>query len=357
MRLGKALFGDPGVKLLAILIAVTLWFIVRKDLRDEKPVQFEVKVIVDEPGEFETVILQPSDGRLKVRVAGPASEVAIFAAANPAGTVIARISGRDHVGADKTGTTVRLGLSDLEFPPAIDGGNLSVLRPKDDAPEVAVRVDRMVTKTVRLLEPTLWGKDKFEGTDFETGRWPPNLEVRGKMADLKDITEIKAHITQAELEILKDRLASRTSNEFTATLHLDELYAGRFELLEPNKFTVEIEVTSQQSRWLDVPLYIIYRQPGAAADALRLKFTADNKNEDWFRVPEDGGPPLVHLEFRGAPREVLKLDAAKMMAFVVADDLPDDRDFGTLPVHLDYQSVPRDVSCKLTDLEVLVEPE
>lgn len=349
MKLLRLLYVNMDLKLLAILIAMALWVIVRRDLTDTQTHELPVRVLVD-GAPYRCKLVQPPQSRNLVRfeVTGPAEDLAVFRAKTDA-VLIARV----RKGALKDGAiaeTLKFSRSDLEFPKAV--GDRIVLTGEMDPDPVEVRVDLIETRDVAIKRPEVEGMSEFPSLEVSVHSMPTSAKIEGRSTDV-NIPEVRTVLPREELHRLVDRLGDRTRAEMVVELQLAPEHRSQFELISPTRIEATVSVRVQETRELEVPVHIfVSSAPGSPV----LQFARDNETPQnpWY-VPPDGQGALarVRLVFTGSRAALDRIDPQKLVAFVLGDPVTGSQ---TLPLHLDSAGIPEGVTCQLEKFRLIVEP-
>lgn len=332
----RSLFANWGVKLLALLLAWGIWYVVREDLDEPRDFSLPVAVQVAQGASLEGSVHEPA--YVSVKVKGPRREVDLLAGGKP---LVAPVRADDLAVDQNTGTKA-FRADDLALPEPMRPGSIRILEMEPDV--VLVRLWRVARREVPLAPPEFPGTAELN-VQVERRRWPQKAVVRAPADQLDSLLVLRTAVDRDQLRRFVEAMgdAPRT----TVTLPLTLLDAGTLSVLEPKPLEVTADLVRDGEATIKVPLAIL-RDAAAAPRALRVV----DPERPWFQA---GEPPLVTLELRGNPVALAAVTPQTVRAFLLESDLPAGATEGELRVHT--SDLPSGVALAREDLLLRVRAE
>lgn len=342
MNLRAELTSNVGLKLLSILFALGIWNVVRGDLDESFTPDLTIQVKCTN-SDISAKLDEPESARIAVEFNGPKRQIQdLRDRAAEQLVAVARVGPDDLT--DKWRGTLFRSVEELSFP-FLSG--LPGVTAKSSTPEkIKITATRLERLRIVVEEPKLLGANEIPNAVVRVLGFPETVLVQGPAQTLENLPPVKPHISTDALIRLRDRLGNQTTQAFPQVqLELPDDWDPALTLVERDKFQAKIEVTSELEQMVWVPIHIDYRG-GVAAAVSELRFLHNAAgSENWREPLEDGTPATVRLPFSGPPRQMESLDATRITAFVLANDVrPEDGGFANLKVHVQMRDVPRGVA-------------
>ncbi len=316
MNVRKLLFGDLGVKLIAIVIAWAIWFLVREGLEESGERTLPVQLAAPEKYGAEVV---RGFGSVRVKFKGSRGAVTQYDNLPESDRVVRVQVLPDHIPVDAKATTKIFRYDDdlnVLFPELIRTGEL---RPDSIEPEggIEVRIWYIDTATKPVAPPELEDIGDPEVQVAFERLHDPEVTLRARRETMVNIPSLKTRVTAEAILREVERLGAKPSD--IVDVELEIAMNEEFEILAPvGRLEASIRITRVSTDTLEVPIRIYYK----TADQPRMAF--DSKNEiarkDVFLPAEGDGDPHLRVSLRGAPGVLKDLDAGAIRAFVLASD-------------------------------------
>lgn len=312
----RLVFGDVGLKVVALLIAWSMWFLVREGLDQDITVKLPVK--------FETpadILAERVSGfrAVKVRLRGSRAEVARFRELTDRSVTV-------RIDADSFADDLRLAQRTFTYdsPSVVFPGPIQakVLRVQGyDPPEGIKCTIWRIEEFDRPIETPRIEEGSF-GSDAEVKfrrMLQSNARVRGKSEELKDLRAIPTVITAQALESAWRELGTKSGDVLIVPVQVDKDHQDgsiEFQILDPaNGMRAEVRIERTHTEPFEVPVEIYYKDAGSR----RLRAAEKNK----LALPDvyvHGDPPRLKLELRGDKPTLRALDPASISIHVQAWD-------------------------------------
>lgn len=313
MSAERPFFGNWGVKLLALLLAWGVWYVVREDLDEPRDVRLRVVAQTPEGGSIDGEV---QDDIVAVKVRGPRRDVEYLVNEKQ---LLAPIRPDDLTVDQNTGTKI-LRAEELLLPEPLLPGAVRILEMTPSV--VTVRLRRMERRPMTLRPPELRGIEDLNVV-VERKRWPQKAVVRGPADQLGTL----ALETAVEFDALRRAVEGMGDlPRATVTLPLTLLNAPskNFTVIEPHVLEMTLDLVREASATVTVPLSLL---DDADGHARHLRLAGERP---WIVA---GDPPHVVLELRGSARSLAAGSTQTVHAFVLASELPDGADEGELRLH------------------------
>lgn len=338
MNFLHAIFRNPVPKLLSLLLAWGLWYVIREDLEDTRDATLSVVVEAQNGCDLDGVVTTP---RVAVKLKGPRREVEEVASGVHA--LIAPLAAGD-LGVDRHSGVREFRADDLRLPTPLRPGVVRIVEMDPEVVRVLVR--RVESRTIPLAPPEFPGAAEAHVV-VETKRRPSEVVVRGPVEHLRTILELRTSVGRDQLRRAAEAMGDAARTTVTLALTIDPAQRPFVTLLEPREIDVVVDLVRTQESEVNLPL-AIYRDATPGTQTRRLVFTELNKA--WL-VSRD--PPRIQLKVRGSPRSLANLRPETLRAFVLESELPADATFGDLRVHT--SDLPPGVTLDRDDYTVSVE--
>ncbi len=310
MKLIRLIFGDMGLKVLAVAMAWSVWFMVGEGLTATETFLMDVDVRTTGTADIRTRVLDASQ-RVTLKISGPQSVVAQLRAV-PEKRARVTVAG-ELVPPDDPEKQIEFRLADVEIPSLADFPELraTAMTPAT----VRVLVENMREEEKRVAAP----KPPAEINDVQVRviDTDPTVRVRGPLSVIKDLTTIETAIDKDQLRSLAEGMGDMVRDRQTIPLRIVPDPAGSYSLVGTEHIEARIELIKLMQRDIpSVPIQIL-RSPGDQRD---LKFSLINTiSHPSFEL---GSPATMTLRVEGVPRLVKALDASTILAFVLAEGVP-----------------------------------
>jgi hypothetical protein len=315
----RMIFSDVGLFGLAVMFAWAIWYTVREDLNETQ--RRQIQLVVEAEGDLDVT---PRTQAISVTVQGTRRAVdAVRSMASP--RVVHRLTAADlPPGTDETRHD--FGKDDLDFAEAFGSEALTVI---DMQPQtVSVKLFRVMVQPVSVHPPEFAGAAEL-GLKLQVTKYTNEAKVRGPVSVLRNYREIRTVVERRQLAAIAEGLRDSPKTIVRLPLSIHPSQRDLFTLEEPAELFAEVELSRLAEQEVTLPI-AIYDTAGSGKRAnRRLQFAELNKSHF---LP--GDPPRVRLALTGVPAALGSLPAAGLRAFVLADDLPEDRRNGDIPVHV-----------------------
>jgi hypothetical protein len=319
MRLLRTLFGDLGLVALAAVFGWALWYTVREELNEV--VRREVTVVIEADGGLD---VSPRTLKVRLDVQGPRRAVDAFRTASEP-RLVRRVPieelppGTDEARRDFT-------KDDLSFSDPRGPSALTIV--EMDPPVLSVRVFRVETQEKTVAPPEFQGLADLS-LRHSLQSYTNKARVRGAVSVLSTFREIRTFVSKQQLMGFAESLRDNPKSTAHVVLEIDPSQRDLFTVVEPLELWARVELSRVAEMELLVPVRI-YQEPAPRAGASRrLQFAEINKPHF---VP--GDPPKVRLLVTGVPSALAALTGARVRAFVLESELPEDQKNGDVPVHV-----------------------
>ena len=313
------LFSDVGLFGIAVMFGWAIWYSVREDLNETQ--RREIQLVVEGEGDIDVT---PRAQTISVTVQGTRRAVdALRSMASP--RVVQRLTSADlPPGADETRHD--FGKDDLEFAAAFGSDALTVI---DMQPQtVSVKLFRVMVQTVSVHPPEFVGAAEL-GLKLDVKQYTNEATVRGPVSVLRNYREIRTVVERQQVAALAESLRDRPNIVSTVAIAIHPAQRDLFTLEKPTELFARVEVSRVAEQELMLPISIYDVAGQGKKPGRRLQFAEINKPHF---LP--GDPPRVRLALTGVPAALGSLSPTGLRAFVLADDLPEDRRNGDVPVHV-----------------------
>ena len=319
MKPHRVIFSDVGLFGLAVMFAWAIWYTVREDLNETQ--RREIQLVVEAERDLDVF---PRTQPINVTVQGTRRAVdALRSMTSP--HVVHRLTAADlPPGVDETRHD--FGKDDLDFADAFGSEALTVIEMQP--PTVSVKLFRVMVQPVSVKPPEFVGAAEL-GLKVQVMKYTNEAKVRGPQSVLRAYREIRTVVERRQLAAIAEGLRDKPNITRNVPLAIHPSQRDLFTLEEPTELFAEVEVARAAEQEITLPIAIYDSSaPGKRANR-RLRFTEMNKAHFL-----NGDPPRVRLAVTGVPAVVGSLPVAGLRAYVLADDLPDDRRNGDIPVHV-----------------------
>ena len=323
MKLVRVVFGDPGLKVLSLLLAWALWYIVREDLTETATREATVVVEVEGDGDLSA---RPNQRTVTIQASGPRRALEAFRG-NLQPRVVARIRA-DALESDQYDRKISFSQQELELRDSLGNEDLTIQSMIPATVDVVVFRVEQTRKTVE--PPDFLGIDELD-VRVDLKRYTTEAVVRGAANALSTIPRIKTFVSKEQIRSYAAGLRDTLGSTVVFRLNIDPKQAPNIELIEPKELEAQVQLSRVEQHPLEVPLQL-YGDVGpstAGGNARRLRFAEINKPHLLA-----GDPPRVQLVLIGPPAAVERLTPESIRAFVLTSDLPPDQTFGDIPVHI-----------------------
>lgn len=335
MRPARDLFRDTGVKLLALILAWGLWYVVRADMDEARALTLPVEL---RPVPGCGIEGEAQRSHVTVQLRGPRHDVELLMSGTRPLVVPIRAT---DLAADQMSGQREIGAEDFDLPEPISPGSVRIEEVRGEP--LRVRLWRVESRSVPVRSPEFPGADDA-GIQVERKSWPPKVLVRGPIDSLNALVWIDAHVDRETLRRAVLQMGDEPRMQVSLPLTLPDLEGGGFTLIEPRTVEVQAELVRSGGARLPVPIVLV-EDAGTTARTLRLVAAE--------RAYLAGDPPRVILDLRGTPRAVASASAASVRAYVHVGELPADADHGELRIHV--SGLPPGVALANENLTVPVE--
>lgn len=319
MKPHRVIFSDVGLFGLAVMFGWVIWYTVREDLNEtqRREIQFEVAAEGD-------LDVTPRVQAISVTVQGTRRAVdALRASVAP--RVVHRLTAADlPPGADETRRD--FGKDDLDFAEAFGTDALTVI---DMQPQtVSVKLFRVMVQTVSVHPPEIAGALEL-GLKIDVKEYTNEATVRGPVSVLRNYREIRTVVERQHLAALAEGLRDSPKTIARLPLAIHPSQRDLFTVEKPAELFARVELSRVAEQEITLPIAIYDAIGQGKKPARRLQFAEINKSHF-----VNGTPPRVRLAVTGIPAALGSLPSAGLRAFVLADDLPEDRRNGDVPIHV-----------------------
>jgi hypothetical protein len=334
MKLLGLIFDNAGLKILAFGMAWAVWFMVSQSLSADRPVPMQLRIEYDRDAVLATHKDAAGTGStITITVAGPASAVGDFERVAARTEAILRV-GPEHHPQEPEEQAV-FSLDDLEIP---DLANFPGLRAvKMEPPEIRLNIERMEVQDKPVERPVI--TETPSSVDVRIVTWDTVVKIR---ASAKHLAQRLAKIrTSVDPEVLRQLAASvgeAPSITEEVELTVDPGQRPLFELVGQERISVRLELRQNQEATFTVPVRILRAADTDAAGDRPLRFSPGNdvdvRLQDVYIPGEDGAPPQLRLVLEGSPAAIANVDPAKILAFVLEEEMPTEDVLANLVVHV-----------------------
>jgi hypothetical protein len=319
VRTVRVLFSDIGLVGVSVMLGWAIWYSVREDLNETQ--RREIQLVVDAEGDLDVT---PRSQPISVTVQGTRRAVDAMRAMS-APRVTHRLTSADlPPGADET--RCDFGKDDLDFASAFGSEGLTVLEMQP--PTVSVKLFRVMVQTVSVRPPEFAGAAEL-GLRVDVKEYSNEATVRGPKSVLRNYREILTIVERQQLATHAEGLRDSPKTFARLTLSIDPSQRDLFTVEKPSELYARVELSRVAEQEVMLPIAIYDTGPEGKKAARRLQFSEINKPH--FLA---GDPPRVRLAVTGIPAALGSISTAGLRAFVLADDLPQDRRNGDVPVHV-----------------------
>lgn len=335
MTAGRLVTENWGLKLLALLLAWGIWFVLRGDLEERQDAT--VRVTLDLPPGIDG---EPLPASVAVRLHGHRRDLDAFLRGVPSMRV--RVETAD-LAVDQTSATRVVEPREL-VPLEPFGAHAVRVAEFADRAGLRLRLWRVEARTIQLAQPLFPGIEDLP-VRVERPSWPTQATVEGPVEELARILALRTTVDRDQLRQFAASAGDAPRTSVTLPLTIADVPSDRLRVLSPvpAKFAVTADLVRAASRTIEVPLLVLAE--GGPARPLRL----EAPGRAWFLA---GDPPRISLELRGSPRALESIVPEQVRAFVLASELAPGADAGDLRVHV--ADLPAGVAPALEDLRVSV---
>lgn len=302
-----------GMKLLALLLAWGVWYVVREDLDEPRDVRLHVVAQTVAGGAIDGEV---QEDMVAVKIRGPRRDVEFLVNEKQ---LIAPVRA-DDLTVDQNSGTKTLRAEDLLLPEALVPGSVRIVEMTPAT--VTVRLRRMERRPMTLRPPELRGIEDLN-VQVERKRWPQKAVVRGP-ADQLGTLALETAVEYDQLRRAVEAMGDATRATVTLPLTLLNAPSKNFTVIEPRVLEMSLDLVRESSATLTLPLAILQDANGPAR---RVRVSGERP---WIVA---GDPPQVVLELRGSSKSLAAATPQSVRAFILASDLPDGADQGEVPLH------------------------
>jgi hypothetical protein len=336
MNVLRALFANAGMKLLALLLAWGLWFVVREDLDEVRDAVLRVSV---RPVPGSNIDAAVENDQVTVRVRGPRRDVDQLV--DVARELLVRVR-PDDLNVDQLTAVRELGADDLLLPPPLPP---DAVRIEEMSPEtITVRLWRVERREVPVRTPEFPGLEDLN-VSVERRSWPQKALVRGPADDLVKLPWLDSTVDREQLRRAVEAMGDSGRVSTSLPLLLTNAPTANFQVIEPRALEVRFDLVRSATLTVTVPLPLL---DDAGARPRRIRVAPGDRPGIVA-----GTPPQIALELRGPPKALATVTPESIRAFLLASELPADAKSGELRVHT--SDLPAGVSLAREPLTVPVE--
>lgn len=317
MTAGESAFGSSGVKLLALLLAWGIWFVVREDL--EEPAAMTTVVVRAPPGsnvEGEIV----GGGAVSVKLKGARRDIEMIVGAQR--PLVANLRAEDLAPDQYTGSR-DFHADDLAFPEPVRPGSVRIVEMEPET--LAVRLWRVERREIQLAPPEFPGTDELN-VQVERKRWPPKVVVRAPSQQLKDVLVLRTTVDREQLRRHVEAMGDAARTTVTLPLALVDVPPGVLTVIEPRSLEATADLVRNVETTVTVRLSVLRDVAAPARD-----LTIVDPRKPWFHA---GDPPTITLALRGSPRAVASIPPGSVRAFLLESELAVGANAGELRVRV-----------------------
>jgi hypothetical protein len=325
VKLLGLVFDNFGLKVLALGMAWAVWFMVSQSLSDEQPVAMQLRISVDDASAVKAALIDPPAPltTVTITVAGPAREVEVFQSVASRAEAIIQV-GREYYPTDME-KQAEFRLEDVQVPNLADFPGLRAVAM--DPKVIRLNVERMEERDNVPVERPLLPELLSETVVTRIVTWDTVAHIRASAKHLaKRLASIETSVDPQVLLQLAGSLGDAPVITEEVPLVIDPLQAPLFELVEPKRLTVRLELRQMEDEAFTVPVRILY--DAVESEPRRLRFSQGNDLDpvlrDIYQPGVDGAPPTLRLVLEGSPANLASVDPAELVVFVLAGDVPAD---------------------------------
>lgn len=347
MNLLRATVANPGLKLLSLLLAWGLWYVVREGLEDVVPANLRVAADAADPSVdgagvdgvgVDGEVLHPA---VFVKLKGTQREIELVTRGDQ--PLAAPIAPSD-LAADELAREKEFRAEDLVLP--LPGGRVRIVEMEPEV--VRVRVRRIERREIALAPPAFPGAGEMR-VQIQLRKSPDRVWVRAASEHLRSNLDLRTVVPRADLQRAVASMGDSAKVTATFQLQVDPAQAAIMQVLDPRELVCTAEIGRFDEEILTVPVAIL----SAPGDGEGRRITVAEANHPWVFA---GPPPQVKLVLRGS-RAALDLALARPpRAFLLAAEVPSDGSArsATADVPLHVADLPPGVSLDREDATVLV---
>jgi hypothetical protein len=313
----RSFFANWGVKLLALLLAWGIWYVVREDLDEPRDLSLKVAIQVAEGAEMEAALHGAS--HVSVKLKGPRREVDLLASGMR--PLIAHVRADDLAVDQNTGTRA-FRAEDLVLPEPVRPGTVRIVEMDPDV--VMVRLWRVARREVPLKPPEFPGTSELN-VQVERRRWPQKAVVRGPAEELDSHLTLRTAVDREQLRRFVEAMGDAPRTTVTLPLTILDVTPGLLTVIEPKDLEVTADLVRNGEASVQVPLSIL-----RAAEGPSRGLQVVDPQRSWFTA---GDPPTITLEMRGNPLALATVTPQTVRAFLLESELAADATEGELRVH------------------------
>ena len=319
MKPHRVIFSDVGLFGLAVMFGWAIWYTVREDLNETQ--RRQIQLVVEADGDLDVT---PRVQAINVTVQGTRRAVdALRSMVSP--RVVHRLTAADlPPGADETRHD--FGKDDLDFAEAFGSEALTVIDMQP--PTASVKLFRVMVQTVSVHPPDFAGAVEL-GLKLDVKEYTNEATVRGPVSVLRNYREIRTIVERPYLASLAEGLRDTPKTVARLPLLIHPSQRDLFTLEKPTELFARVELSRVAEQEVTLPIAIYDAVGQGKRSGRRLQFAEINKSHF---LP--GATPRVRLAVTGVPAALASLPSVALRAFVLADDLPEDRRNGDVPVHV-----------------------
>lgn len=321
MKPHRVIFSDVGLFGLAVMFGWAIWYSVREDLNETQ--RRQVQLVVEAEGDLD---VSPRVQTISITVQGTRRAVdALRAMASP--HVVHHLTSADlPPGADETRHD--FGKDDLDFAEAFGSDALTVIEMQPQT--VSVKLFRVMVQTgVAVAPPEFIGAAEL-GLKFDVREYTREAVLRGPVSVLRNFREIRTVVERQHVAAWAESLganANAVAPHVVLAIHPSQ--RDLFTVEKPAELFANVVVSRVAEQEVTLPISIYDAAAQGKKPGRRLQFAEINKSH--FVA---GSTPRVRLAFTGVPAALGTLQSTGLRAFVLADDLPEDRRNGDIAVHV-----------------------
>lgn len=279
------LFCNLGLKVVALLLAVALWLVIREQVTDVQSEKLPVRVQF--AADADSFLWEPVDAdgepvdalAIDVKLEGAASDLSAFRRLpEDARSPIALLDPATFV-AKSSSDQVEIRVRDLVMPGPIREGSVRINGAEPDS--VRIKWRRIVDKTDAAVHPQVeWSEPKSrmlarDGIELVV-KPPPTVHVRGPLDKLRSVVDggpVRVMLTDAAIDDLVQRLGNDPLFEDpSVAATLTEAFEGVEVLGGP--LEVRVRLSQRAENTVDLPLRIVADQGMTESHRLEWSGTA-----------------------------------------------------------------------------------